>query len=177
MANQKVTSTPKKVVEEKVIENVIEKKKFSATDEIPCISITPGELFYVGDKTKTLYTWADADDVIGIEYQDLAYAARAKNKMMYKPRYIVQDQDFLMEFPKLAEVYNGLYSITDLEEILSLPPSQMEKAIMALPEGAKDALQTLVATKIADGSLDSVKRIQKLDEIFDTKMLMRLVQE
>lgn len=178
MANQKVTSTPKKVVEEKVIENVVtEKKKFSATDEIPCISITPGELFYVGDKTKTLYTWADADDVIGIEYQDLAYAARAKNKMMYKPRYIVQDRDFLKEFPKLAEVYNGLYSITDLEEILSLPPSQMEKAIMTLPEGAKDALQTLIATKIADGSLDSVKRIQKLDEIFDTKMLMRLVQE
>lgn len=178
MANQKVTSTPKKVMEEKeATEKIVEKKKFSATDGIPCLSITPGEMFYLGEKTKTLYTWADANDVIDIEYQDLAYAARAKNKMMYKPRYIVQDRDFLKEFHQLEEVYNGLYSIADLEDILKLSPSQMGKAIASLPEGAKDALQTLVATKIADGSLDSVKKIQKLDEIFDTKMLMRLVQE
>lgn len=172
MASSKVSSAPKKATEVKE-----SKKKFAPSDLIPCVSITPGELFVVGDKTKILYTWADADDVIEIEYQDLAYAARAKDKMMYKPRYIVQDDDFLKEFPHLEEVYNGLYSVGDLEDILKLTPARMESAINALPEGAKDALQTLIATKIRDGSLDSVKRIQKLDDIFDTKMLMRLVTD
>ena len=186
MANSKITSAPKRAAaKEEKKETVmpteevvqVEKKKFSATELVPCLSITPGEMFYEGEKTKTLYTWANAEDIIGIEYQDLAYAARSKNQMMYKPRYIVQDQDFLNEFPQLEAVYNGLYSVADLEDILKLPPTQMERAIIALPEGAKDALQTLVATKIDNGTLDSVKRIQKLDEIFDTKMLMRLFQE
>lgn len=176
-------ASTKSMATETVAENDVkkvtkpEKKKFAPTELIPCLSITPGELFFVGDKTKTLYTWADANDVIDLEYQDLAYAARSRNKMMFKPRFIVQDKDFLKEFPKLEEIYSGLYSMQDLEDILKMQPARMAKAIETLPEGAKDALQTLVATKIANGTLDSVKRIQKLDEIFDTKMLMRLVTE
>lgn len=179
--NTKVKSTPKvtapKTEEDVIQEKKVEKKKFVATDLIPCVSITPGEMFFEGAKTKTLYTWPDADAVEELEYQDLAYAARSKDRMMYKPRYIVLDKDFLAEFPRLDEVYAGLYSIKDLESILNLSPSQMEKEISILPDGAKDALKTIIATKIANGTFDSVKRIQKLDEIFGTKMLMRLVSE
>lgn len=179
--NSRVKSTPKTMQVEEVdnTEKVVkvEKKKFSATDMIPCLSITPGKLFFEGAKTKTLYSWADADAIEEIEYQDLAYAARAKDRIVYKPRFIVQDKDFLKEFPRLEETYAGLYSVEDLESILKLTPSQIERAVMSLPEGAKDALKTIVATKIANGTFDSVKRIQKLDEIFDTKMLMRLVEE
>ena len=171
---KKITSTPKVNVAKK---EIIEKKKFKPDDFIDCISITPGKLHFDGAKTKDHYTWADIDDVIPIAYQDLAFAARAKDKMMYKPRFIVLDKDFLAEFPALDAVYGSLYSSDDLKNILKLPVLQMEKAIKELPEGAKDALQVMVSTMIDEGTFDSVKRIQKLDEIFDTKMLMRLVQD
>jgi len=171
--NKKITSAPKVTVEKEVIE----KKRFKSDEFIDCISITPGKLHFEGAKTKNLYTWADIDDVVPLEYQDLAYAARSKDKIMYKPRFIVMDKDFLKEFPALEDLYGTMYSADDLKAILKLPASQMEKAIKELPEGAKDALQTLVSTMIDNGTFDSIKRIQKLDEIFDTKMLMRLVQD
>ena len=72
-----------------------QKRKFNPTDMIPCVSITAGELFYEGSKSKNLYTFADIDDVVEIEFRDLDYAARTKEAMMYKPRFIIQDADFV----------------------------------------------------------------------------------
>ena len=71
----------------------VEKKKFKSDEMIPCVSITPGEMFYVGNKSNTLYTFAHIDDVVEIEFRDLDYAARSKDAMMFKPRFIVQDAD------------------------------------------------------------------------------------
>ena len=75
MAYTKKTTT--KAVENTntdVAEKKSEKKKFEPTEMIPCVSLTAGELFYVGLKSDTLYTFADIDDVQEIEFRDLDYA-------------------------------------------------------------------------------------------------------
>lgn len=152
----------------------VEKKKFSANDLIPCVSITPGEMFFVGNKSKDLYTFADVDDVVEIEFRDLDYAARTKDAMMFRPRFIIQDRDFIELHPELDEVYSTLHTTADLKAILKMTPSQMEKVIPTLPLGAQDALKTIAATMVDDGTLDSVKRIQTLDSIFGTELLLKL---
>lgn len=151
-----------------------EKKKFSPTDTIPCISITAGELFYEGKKSKTLYTFADIDDVVEVEFRDLDYDARTKDAMMFRPRFIVQDEDFIALHPVLDGIYSSLHTIKDLKDILKMTPKQMEKAVYSLPLGAQEALKTIAATMVDDGTLDSVKRIQMLDSIFGTELLLRL---
>lgn len=156
-------------------DNIIEeKKKFSPDELIACVSITPGELFYVGSKTKNLYTFADIDDVVEIEFKDLDYAARSKDPMMFKPRFVVQDRDFVKMHSSLDDVYSGLHSVNDLKGILKLHPKQMEQAINALPYGAKDAIKTIAMTMIDNGSLDSIQRVKLLDSLFGTEMLTKL---
>lgn len=152
----------------------VEKKKFSANDLIPCVSITPGEMFFVGNKSKDLYTFADVDDVVEIEFRDLDYAARTKDAMMFRPRFIIQNRDFIELHPELDDVYSTLHTTADLKAILKMTPSQMEKVIPTLPLGAQDALKTIAATMVDDGTLDSVKRIQTLDSIFGTELLLKL---
>lgn len=150
------------------------KKKFTPTELIPCVSITPGEMFVHGNKSNTLYTFADIDDCVMIKFKDLDYAARIKDKMMFKPRYIVQDADFIKLHPSLDEVYSALHTTKDLKDILKMKPAQMEKVIPTLPVGAKEALKTLASTAVDDGSLDSIKKIQKLDSILGTELFLRL---
>lgn len=178
MAYTKKVSTEEvvtnEVVTDKKVENKTEKRKFSPTDMIPCVSITSGELFYEGNKTKNLYTFADIDDVVEIEFKDLDYAARTKDAMMYKPRFIIQDEDFIKLYPALDEIYSSLHSTKDLKTILQMNPTQMEKAISVLPLGAQEALKTIAATMVDQGTLDSVKRIQTLDSIFGTELLLKL---
>ena len=131
-------------------------------------------MFFVGNKSKDLYTFADIDDVVDIEFRDLDYAARSKDSMMFKPRFIVQDKDFIKLHPALDEIYSALHTTADLKAILKMTPSQMEKVIPTLPVGAQDALKTIAATMVDEGELDSVKRIQTLDSIFGTELLLKL---
>lgn len=151
-----------------------EKKKFNQKDLIPCVSITPGEMFFVGKKSETLYTFASMDDVVEIEFRDLDYAARSKDAMMYKPRFIIQDKDFINLHPALDGIYSNLHSVKDLKDILKMNPNQMEKAISKLPVGAQESIKVIAATMIDKGTLDSIQRVKVLDKFFGTEMLLKL---
>jgi hypothetical protein len=160
---------------EQAEETVIAKKaerKFESTDGIPCRSITVGKLLMEGIKSKILYRWADAGDVTEVEYQDLVAAIRSGESFITKPFIIIDDEDFIAKYPQVQKIYESMYSITDLRDVLKLSPKQMEKAILAMPEGAKNSIKHLASGMISNGSLDSVKKIKILDDIFDTKLML-----
>ena len=153
-----------------------EKKKFAPDDPIPCMSITAGEMFFTGAKTGTPYTWADYGYVVDIDYQDINYAVRSADPMVMRPRFVIQDKDFLEQNPQLDELYSGLYSVGDLKAIANKTPAEIEKTCAQLPIGAKDALKSILATMVANGTLDSVNRIKAFDKALGTELLVRLVE-
>ena len=153
-------------------------RKFEQEDLILCRSMVSGQLFIEGTRSKLLYTFADYNDVCDIEYRDLIYMVRTyNNRFVYEPWIIIEDEDFIAENPKLAELYESMYTKGDLMEIINLPISQMVDTINALPMGCKNALKGIAATMIDNGQLDSIQKIKALDEIFETNMLLTLVQE
>lgn len=154
------------------------KKEFGQEDLILCRSMVSGQLFVDGVRSGLLYTFADYNDTCEIEYRDLIYLVRSyKDKTIYEPRIIIEDEDFIAENPKLAELYESMYTKGDLMEIINLPISQMVDTINALPMGCRNALKGITATMIDNGQLDSIQKIKALDEIFETNMLLTLVQE
>lgn len=162
------------VVEEKKVTKKEVKKKHNDDDMIPCISVTAGELLVVGIKSKNLYSWDSVGDVVDVEYRDIASAIRSKRPCIFKPRFVIQDDDVIKEFPELKSIYDAMYSVNDLKSIFDLPPVQMERAINNLPDGAKDTVKSLAMTGVGDGSLDSIQRIRIIDRIFGTDMLLKL---
>lgn len=172
--SRSMTRTATNNVEVAETETVSAIKKFSEKDEIECVSITPGQLFVTGERSKDLYTFADIDDVQFIRYDDLMYMVRRKHPAVFKPRFIIQNQDFLDQNKGVEDVYSSLYSSADLKAILKLTPVQIRTKVMSLPEGAKDSLKTIVATMVDNKTFDSVQRIKVLDEIFGTDMLFKI---
>lgn len=167
-------SVDENIVQETEKENKAKaKRKFQADDMIPCMSITAGEYLYIGAKSDDLYSWADIGDVTEVAFEDLNYAARRGVNILFAPRVIVQDEDFIELFPKLNDIYAGLYSTQDLKEILSLSPTQIKKEVEKLPIGAKDSLSSIVMTEIDKGRYSDIKKIKVFDEIFGTNMLSR----
>ena len=159
------------------VETKVEKKKFEKEDPIVCKSITDGLLLVTGDKSEILYRWPDYGATEEVEYQDLLYMVRAKNPAVFKPRFVIEDEDFLAEHPELNKLYDSLYSIDDLKDVLKLPVSQMKKMITEqLPVGAVEAIKGLAASMIMNGTRDSTSRIKALDEIFSTHLLLTLAQ-
>lgn len=153
-------------------------RKFLQEDLIPCKSIVSGGLYVEGARSKMLYTWADYDDVVEVEYRDLLFMVRSReNSTIYEPRIIVLDNDFISQNKALADFYESMYTTDDLREIIKLPVPKMKKEIEKLPEGIRNAIKGLAATMIDTRTLDSVQKIKALDEIFGTSMLLTLVQE
>ena len=176
--NNDVSKNEKKEEEVLKTNDSSKKKEFGQEDLILCRSMVSGQLFVDGVRSGLLYTFADYNDTCEIEYRDLIYLVRSyKDKTIYEPRIIIEDEDFIAENPKLAELYESMYTKGDLMEIINLPISQMIDTINALPMGCKNALKGIAATMIDNGQLDSIQKIKALDEIFETNMLLTLVQE
>ena len=162
---QKATSKVETVVKEK--------RKYEATDGIPCRSITPGGLYMEGIKSHILYEWSDNGDVTEVEYQDIVAAIRSNVSFISKPYLIIEDEDIVAQFPQINKIYESMYSIKDLKEVLTdLSPRDMRATILTLPDGAKESIKHIASQMISNGSLDSVQKIKFLDEIFGTRLML-----
>ncbi len=147
-----------------------EKKVFQQSDGIQCHSVVQGGLFYEGSKTGMLYSFSDYGDVTEIEYRDLVAAVRTKSEYIYNPYFIIDDEDFIAEFPAISKFYEDQVSIKDLKAILDKDTSDMVSAIKMLPKTAIESLKKIAATQVANGHLDSVRKIKALDELFGTDL-------
>jgi hypothetical protein len=169
-STKKVDNEVDEVIEDTVEETVEEKRKFKADDAIPCHSVIEGGVYFEGAKTNMFYSFTGYGDVVDIEYADLAAAVRTKSPFLFNPWFIVDDEDFVEEFPMLKKFYSQNYTTKELKNILKLPVDEMTEAIKALPKSAVDSLKTIAATRVADGRIDSVTKIKALDELFGTEL-------
>lgn len=142
------------------------KKVFDQADRILCRSVTPGGLYLDGAKTKQAYSFSDYGDETEIEYRDLVALVHVKSSYLFHPYFVVEDRDFVAEFPNLAEFYAEFYDDLDLEGILELPLGAMIEKLKKLPAGAAENLKVIASSQVADGRLDSVKKIKELNEFF-----------
>lgn len=177
MPRTKMDELVEELNSEEVVETTVKerktkpkKKHFEPSDGVLCRSITQGGLFMDGEKTQIPYKWSDYGDEIEVEYRDLVAAVRRKSPFVFHPYFVVIDDDFIAEFPQLADFYEKAYSIRDLKEILKLPNNEMIAQLKQLPKGALDSFKSIASTQVANGKLDSVKKIKALDDFFDTDL-------
>lgn len=163
--NEEVTQ-----IEETKTEVKPTKKEFGSNEGVLCRSVTYGQLYVDGIKTGMKYIFSDYDDESEIEYRDLVALVRAKDKAVYKPRFIVMDEDFIEEYPTLKKFYNDHFATTNIKDILSMPEYEMKEAISKLPKGAVETLKSMAVNQIVNGEIDSIRRIKALDEAFGTDL-------
>lgn len=113
--------------------DVKQPKKYANDDGILCESITAGELGMIGAKSGNNYTWMCYGDTTEVEYADLVAAIRLRKGHIFAPLFIIRDEDFLAKYPQVNDVYNSMYTTSDLEDIFMLPAAQMKEVIKSLP--------------------------------------------
>lgn len=156
-------------------ENIKKPRKFQQTDLIPCTNIFAGTTIMIGQKSGIMYTWGEMGQTEDVEYQDvIAEVLKKSSCYIYEPLIIIEDPEFLEQRPDLKRLYDKMYSPSELEHILNMSsPENMRNVIINLPKGVKESVKNLAATMIQKGTLDSVKKIKIIDEIFGTKLMMQ----
>lgn len=170
MANKKETVSEEMEVatESKSVKKVA--RKFAPDDLIVCRSITFGELLLTGKKSKLLYSWANYGDTTEVEYQDLQALKSTRSSYLFKPRFIIEDEDLVEQWGKdFGDIYKNIEDI-DAEDLLKLPVAQLRSKLKKASKGVQLAVKNIAGDKILNGSLDSLAKIKAIDEILGTDL-------
>lgn len=160
---EEVKSTSKKPV-------VKSFRKFAPDDMITCRSVTYGELLLTGVKSKLLYTWANYNDTTEVEYQDLQALKSTKSSYLFKPRFVIEDEELAEQWSKdLGDMYKNIVDV-DVEDLFKLPLNQFKSKLKKSPKGVQQAVKNIAGEKILNGSLDSLAKIKAIDEILGTDL-------
>ena len=171
MARQMKKSTTniddiEKVTDEEVVENKTPKKTYKDGDYILCRSIIAGGL-NINCRSGNSYRFNNYGDYCEIEYRDLVELIRKHSEHIFLPRFVIDEDDFVAEFPMIKKLYTEMYTTNDLKEILLLSDTQMEKAINSLPDELKKTLKNLAATMIETGEIDSISKVRTLTTLLN----------
>lgn len=175
MANKKETVIQdEEVVQE--VEQVVKKsatkapRKYAPDELIVCRSITFGELLLTGAKSKLLYSWANYGDTTEVEYQDLQALKSTRSSYLFKPRFVVEDEELVSQWGKdFVDMYNNIVDV-DVEDMFKLPLAQFKSKLKKAPKGVQHAVKNIAGEKILNGSLDSLAKIKAIDEILGTDL-------
>lgn len=145
-------------------------KKYAPNDMIVCRSVTYGELLLPGTKSKMLYTWANYGDRTDVEFQDLQALKSTRSTYLFKPRFIIEDEELVEQWRNdLGKVYDDIIA-TDVEALFKLPTAQLKAKLKKAPVGIQQAVKNLAGEKIMNGTLDSLAKIKAIDEILGTDL-------
>ena len=173
MANN-TKSKKNDVVEETVNEPQKKKpRKFAQDDMILCKSVTYGELLLPGKKSKLLYIWSNYGDVTEVEFQDLQALRSTRSTYLMNPYFVIEDEELLEQWPELKALYDKTMAL-DIDSLFSLPINQFKKRLRDIPVGFKDHIKNIAGEKIRNGSLDSIAKINALDEILGTELKLMI---
>ena len=173
MANN-TKSKKNDVVEETVNEfQKKEPRKFAQDDMILCKSVTYGELLLPGKKSKLLYIWSNYGDTTEVEFQDLQALRSTRSAYLMNPYFVIEDEELLEQWPELKNLYDKVAAL-DVDNLFSLPINQFKKRLREIPVGFKDSIKNIAGEKIRNGSLDSIAKINALDEILGTELKLMI---
>lgn len=145
-------------------------RKFAPDDKIICRSVTFGELLLTGVKSRLLYTWANYGDTTEVEFQDLQALKSMKSSYLYRPRFIIEDEELVEQWCKdFGDMYKNIED-TDVENLFNLPLAQFKSKLKKTPKGVQQAVKNIAGEKILNGSLDSIAKIKAIDEILGTDL-------
>lgn len=166
---KKTTTAP---VTEEIFMNepVKEPKKFDSTDTIECMSCTSGTLIMIGKQSGNKYVWADYGDVCEVEFQDLRSLRLTRSGYIFKPRFLIQDDELVEQWKDVAELYSHVLSRSEILALFRLPVSTFKSKLKTMPIGMRDAVKTIASEKIMQGSLDSIGVIKAIDEVLGTDL-------
>ena len=73
----------------------------------------------------------------------------------------------------MKNLYDKVASL-DVDNLFSLPINQFKKKLRDIPIGFKDPIKNIAGEKIRNGSLDSISKINALDEILGTELKLMI---
>lgn len=166
---------------EKVVERVVEvreaKQPLSPDTQIPCVSmVKKGRLVYESKRTRGYkITWNNYMDIQSVDLSELV-AMKASDLAFFSKNYIViadsyERKDEVLKYLHVERYYDNTPDPHTLSTLFNVNVTEMVNRIKGMPVSVQESVAKAAQKAIADGTLDSLKRIAALEEVLGCKLM------
>lgn len=152
--------------EEQAVEKKVAPPKKKVIDRdymVSCRNLTSGRLTYISKKTGLETVWSVFGDEEYIDVAELLTMKSSQPKFLKEPWLFIEDED-VVEYLGLKELYQSIIPIDEVEEFFSLPVAEARKVVPRLPKGMKTLISERARQGITDGTLYNIQLIRMLEQ-------------
>lgn len=158
-------------VADKVVKSRITKKEIPLNTMVEVRNGFNGKLVYESKKNIGYTVIFDSfGDTEYFELQELIAAVNSYKKFFINNWFIIDDVEIL-EFLNVSKYYKNAINIDDFDEVFSKSEGEMKKIIDRMSDGQKSTFINRVIHLIEDGTIDSRKTIDALENILQIDLI------
>ena len=131
-----------------------------------------GRLVYKSSRTNEKFVWEGFGAEQDIELQELKNAKSAHKAFFEKSWFLLDDPE-VIRYLGVEKFYASALSFTDFEDLFTKSPEEVKARIATIPDGQKQSLIYQVKRLIADGTIDSMKMVNALEESLGVELIER----
>lgn len=169
------TSTAK---EKEVVEIPIEKKQYKVKKNLdPNMIVTvkngfQGRLIYKSRRTNERFEWETFGDEQDMDLQELKNA-RNSSKAFFVNNWFLIDDPEVLEYLGVSQYYKYALNFKSFDDLFEKAPDDIKETIAHLSAGQKKSVAYRAKELIADGTIDSIKVINALEESLSIELIDR----
>lgn len=141
-------------------------------ESIPVMNVTSGKLIYSSRRTGAEWIWSEYGDIEYIEFQELLTMRSSQRRFFDEPFLLVMDDD-TVEHLGLTKMYANIPNPEQIDNIFNLNQQGFEEALDKSPKGIQHLIITRAKYLYDRGELDSVRKINFINERFKTDIGQR----
>lgn len=136
---------------------------------VPIMNVTNGKLIYQSKRSGSEFQFEKYGDIEYIEVYELLTMRSSQRRFLDEPYVIVLD-DEVAEYLGLSNNYKKLTHATEISRIFDLPLERYKEVVQSAPKGLAHLIVSTAKEKLANGELDSVQKVQALEEVYNVEL-------
>ena len=147
-------------------------KAFDPNQIVTVFNGFQGRLVYKSNKTGERFVW----DTFGAE-QDMEVSelrsARSSNKKFFINNWFMFDDPEIVDYLGVSQYYKFALKISDFDKLFDRDVSELSATIQNLSDGQRKSVAYRAKQLIAEGAIDSNKKISVLEECLGVELIER----
>lgn len=131
-----------------------------------------GRLVYKSSRTNEKFVWEDFGSEQDIELQELKNAKSA-HKTYFEKNWFLFDDPEVIRYLGVERFYASALSFDEFEDLFTYSPDEVKDRITTIPDGQRQSLIYKAKQLISDGTIDSMKMVNALEESLGVELIER----
>ncbi|MGG4105155.1 hypothetical protein AAXB25_14660 [Paenibacillus lautus] len=151
---------------------VSKRKEIDRNEMVPIMNVTNGTLIYTSRKTGTELQFSEYGDIEYVDYQELLTMKSSQRRFFDEPFILVMDDD-VVDALGLTKMYSNMKNPDQIDKIFNMNQREFEDIVEKSPKGIKFLIVSRAKKLYEIGELDSIKKINYLNDRFQTDIGQR----